>query len=174
MNYKLIKSGRKTLAMEINLSGEIIVRSPENCSQKVIDNFVNDHEKWAERNLAKLRQRQNKVEKYAVPPEKENEYRVAAEEYIPQRVAYWSKIMHITPTNVKITSAKKRFGSCSGKNSLCFSLRLMAYDRREIDYVIVHELSHIKYKNHSSEFYAFIEKYLPTYRESEKILRQGD
>ncbi|MEG1614194.1 MAG: M48 family metallopeptidase, partial [Oscillospiraceae bacterium] len=75
------------------------------------------------------------------------------------------------PTAVKITSAEKRFGSCSGKNSLCFSYRLMQYPQDAIDYVIVHELAHIKHKNHSKNFYELIEQYMPDYKERNAILK---
>ena len=79
--------------------------------------------------------------------------------------------MGLEPTGVKITSAKKRFGSCSAKNSICYSWRLMLYSKEAIDYVVVHELAHIAHKNHGPQFYALIEKYLPDYKEREKLLR---
>ena len=77
--------------------------------------------------------------------------------------------MGVEPTCIKINSAKKRYGSCSGKNSLNFSLYLMDKDERFIDYVVVHELAHIVHHNHSKEFYALIEKYMPDYKERKKL-----
>lgn len=79
--------------------------------------------------------------------------------------------MNLYPTALKITSAKTRFGSCSGKDSICFSYLLMRYPDEAIDYVVVHELAHIKHKNHSKAFYTLIEKYLPDYKEREKLLK---
>ena len=79
--------------------------------------------------------------------------------------------MNVKPTGIKITSARKRFGSCSGKNSICFSLYLMTYPKEAVDYVVVHELAHIKYHNHSKEFYNFIERFMPDYKEREKFLK---
>ena len=70
-------------------------------------------------------------------------------EYLPRRVAYWAARMDVMPTGLRITSARTRWGSCSGKNSLCFSLFLMRYPPEAIDAVVVHELAHIRYKNHS-------------------------
>ena len=87
------------------------------------------------------------------------------------RVDYWSDIMGLTPTGLKITSARTRFGSCSGKNSLCFSWRLMQYPREAIDYVVVHELAHIRHHDHSPAFYALIERYMPDWRERMKLLK---
>ena len=94
-----------------------------------------------------------------------------AQEYIPPRVAEFSRVMELYPNGVKITSAKTRHGSCSGKNNLCFSYRLMRYPKEAVDYVIVHELAHIKHKNHQKEFYELIEKYMPDYKERQRLLK---
>ena len=85
---------------------------------------------------------------------------------------YYSALMGLTPTALHITSAKTRFGSCSGKNSISLSWRVMQYDERAIDYVVVHELAHIKHHNHGKQFYALIERYLPDYKERAKILKK--
>ena len=79
--------------------------------------------------------------------------------------------MGLNPTGIKITSAEKRFGSCNGKNSICYSWRLMQYPAEAIDYVVVHELAHIKHKNHGKEFYRLIENFLPDYKNREKLLK---
>ena len=78
----------------------------------------------------------------------------------------------VTPTGIKITSAKKRFGSCNGKNSICFSLYLMQYPQAAIDYVVVHELCHIRHHDHSPAFYRLVESVLPDYKERERLLRR--
>ena len=79
--------------------------------------------------------------------------------------------MNLCPTGIKITKAKKRFGSCNGKNSLCFSCFLMKYPMEAVDYVVVHELAHIKYHNHSKDFYNLINHYMPDYKQREKLLK---
>ena len=79
--------------------------------------------------------------------------------------------MGLEPTGIKITSAQKRFGSCNGKNSICYSWRLMLYPPEAIDYVVVHELAHIVHKNHGAKFYKLVAKYLPDYKERVKMLR---
>ena len=79
--------------------------------------------------------------------------------------------MGVTPTGIKITTARKRYGSCSGKNSLCFSCFLMNYPEEAIDLVVVHELCHIKVRNHGPDFYALLERYLPDHKERKKLLK---
>ena len=80
--------------------------------------------------------------------------------------------MGLVPAGIKITSARTRFGSCSGKNSICFSWRLMLYPPEAIDYVIVHELAHIRHHDHSPAFYALIEQYLPDWKVRMKLLKE--
>ena len=90
---------------------------------------------------------------------------------LPPKVQYYAKLMNLYPTGLKITSARTRFGSCSGKNSICFSWRLMDYPESAIDYVVVHELAHIAHKNHGPQFWALVERYLPDYRARRAMLR---
>ena len=89
--------------------------------------------------------------------------------YLTERTEYFAKIMGVEPTGIKITSAEERFGSCSGKNSICYSWRLMLYPPEAVDYVVVHELAHIKHHNHSKDFYKFIEQFIPDYKERMKL-----
>lgn len=67
---------------------------------------------------------------------------------------------------------EKRFGSCSASNRLCFAWRLMRYPEAAVDYVVVHELAHIRYKNHGPAFYRLIASVLPDYKERIKLLKQ--
>ena len=79
--------------------------------------------------------------------------------------------MGLFPTGVKITSAQKRLGSCSYKNSLCFSYKLMQFPQDVIDYVVVHELAHIEHKNHSNDFYELISQYIPDYKDKIFVIK---
>ena len=79
--------------------------------------------------------------------------------------------MGVTPANVKINAAQKRFGSCSSKGNLNFSCRLMAYPPEAIDYVVVHELAHLIHMNHSNAFYAVVAAVLPDYKVRAAMLK---
>lgn len=171
MDYDIIRTKRKTLALEITSEGRVIVRSPVKCSDKIIEAFVLRHDEWIKRNLKKCEERRRNAEIFKINDDDRGKYIRLAKEYLPERTAYWSDITGLKPSYVKITSAEKRYGSCNGKNGICYSYRVMAYPEKAIDYVIVHELAHIKHKNHGAEFYKLIEKYLPDYREREKILK---
>ena len=168
--YELRRSGRKTLSLEITEDCRILVRAPLRVSQAQIDAFVESHAGWIAKHLEQQRRRAAS----APPPPTEAEIvmlKDAARAILPEKTAYWSHRMGVTPTGLRITSARKRYGSCSSKNSLCFSCFLMRYPEEAIDLVVVHELCHILEKNHGPRFYALLEQYLPDYKERKKLLK---
>lgn len=170
-DYELIRSKRRTLGLEITADLRVVVRAPHLCSKREIERFVASHEGWIAQHLEVQRARAAAAAARQVTPEEEARMRALAAEVIPQRVAHYSKLMGLTPTGVRITGAQKRFGSCSGKNSLCFSWRLMQYPPEAIDYVVVHELAHIRHHNHSAAFHALVAQVLPDHRERRALLR---
>lgn len=169
MEYKLICSTRKTLAIEITQEAELLVRAPMKLSVSEIERFLASRHDWIQKHteFQKLR-----VQKRPVPTADEIPILIArAHEILPQKVAAYGAIMGVCPTSIRITGAKKRFGSCSGKNSLCFSYLLVAYPEEAIDYVVVHELAHILHHDHSRAFWQTVESYLPDYKKRQKILK---
>ena len=169
-HYELIRSRRKTLALEITRDCRVLVRAPMRLPQVRIDAFVEQHADWIARHLA-----QQQARLAAAPPAPTPEeiavLKEQARTVLPPKIAYWSEKMGVTPTGFKVTTARKRYGSCSGKNSLCFSCFLMQYPEEAIDLVVVHELCHIREKNHGPRFYALLEQVLPDYKERKKLLR---
>ena len=167
--YEIIRSRRKTLALEITRDCRVLVRAPMRLSAAAIKAFVEKHAGWIDRHLARQRK-----QAASAPPEPTVEeiaaLKAAARAILPEKVAYWSHRMGVTPTGIKITTARKRYGSCSGKNSLCFSCFLMNCPEEAIDLVVVHELCHIREKNHGPRFYALLSHYLPDHAERKKLL----
>ncbi len=168
--YELIRSRRKTLALEITRDCRVLVRAPLRLSRSRIDAFVDSHAAWIARHLEQQRQRAA-----AMPPaptlEEIQALKEQARAVLPPKVAFWSGKMGVVPTGLKITSARKRYGSCSAKNSLCFSCFLMNNPEEAIDLVVVHELCHIREKNHGPRFYALLAQYLPDHPERKKLLK---
>ena len=167
--YRLIRSRRKTLGLEITPEGELLVRAPQHMSLAHIEQALERHKRWITQHKAAVLARQAA---HPEPTEAEKAAFIArAGELIPQRVAHYSAIMGLVPTGITITGARKRFGSCSGKNRLCFSWRLMDYPPEAIDYVVVHELAHIRHHNHSPAFYELVASILPDYKKRQALLR---
>jgi len=96
-----------------------------------------------------------------------------AKNFFTERAALYSDITGFTPSSVKVTSAKTRWGSCSAEKNICFSLSLIMCPLDVADYVIVHELCHIKYMNHSALFWNEVGKYIPDYKEKRKWLNNN-
>lgn len=86
-------------------------------------------------------------------------YRKIAREELSRRVAFYAQKMGVSPTAIRINGAKGRWGSCSGKNSLNFSWRLMMAPEHAVNYVVVHELCHILHHDHSREFWQEVERF---------------
>ena len=168
MEFKLIRSKRKTIELSIDDDFIPFVKAPLKMSTEDIEKFVSKHEKWIEKHVLKKREH---AEKFSLSEEEIPVLKMKALPYLTERTNYFAGIMGVKPTGIKITSAEKRFGSCSEKNSICFSFRLMLYPEPFIDYVVLHELAHIKHHNHGKDFYALIEKYMPDWRKREKLGR---
>lgn len=169
MDYKRVECRGKTLSLHIDETLQVVVRAPRWVPKAEVDRFVRAHESWIQK--ATERQRRRNEQEAQLTEKRITELKALAKAELPRRTAYFAKIMGVTPKSVKITSAKKRFGSCSGQNGICYSWRLMLYPSEAIDYVVVHELAHIRQKNHSPAFYREIEKILPDYKARAKLLK---
>jgi predicted metal-dependent hydrolase len=98
-------------------------------------------------------------------------YKKLAKAVFHNQIGTYGKIMGFYPSAMRITSAKTRWGSCSSNDSVSFSWLLVTADITLIDYVVVHELAHIKEHNHSPRFWALVESVLPDYKKREKKLQ---
>ena len=168
-DYQVVRSRRRTVALQVDQTGNVVVRAPMTLPAEEIRTFVEKHETWIHRQ--QQRQARYRAEHPEPTPQEQEALRRQAEAHLPQRVAYWAGVMGVRPTGIRITSARTRFGSCSGKNGICFSLYLMQYPEEAIDYVVVHELAQIRHHDHSSAFYAEVAKVMPDYRARMKLLK---
>ena len=202
IDYKLIRSRRRTLAICITKDGKAEVRAPLKLSQTVIDNFVNSKQSWIAQKTAIMAARAQKRQdffvqkgnfltllgmeypvvsgaaaafdgKQFVVPFKENQiekaqlmaiYKQLAKVEIEKRTEYFSRKMGLQPSAVKIGNANTYWGCCSAKNGLIFTWKLIMAEPDAIDYVVVHELAHIKEHNHSARFWALVQSTLPDYK----------
>jgi predicted metal-dependent hydrolase len=100
-------------------------------------------------------------------------YKERAREIFTERVNFYSRKLKLYPKEIRISSAKTRYGSCTADNNVFFSFRLVMAPYPKIDYVIVHELAHIKIKNHSQRFWRYMEEVMPEYRKYRKWLKDN-
>ena len=168
-DYELIRSDRKTLGLQVK-DGRVIVRAPRIVTLQQIERFVREHEDWIQNALNRQAAKQTAHPEPTAAERAELIRR--AKEILPQRTAYWSQRMGLYPTQIRITSAQRRFGSCSSEGHICYSWRLMQYPPEAIDYVVVHELAHLKHMNHSQAFHALVAKYLPDHKARRALLKK--
>lgn len=98
-------------------------------------------------------------------------YKKEIDKFIPTLVEKYSNLMQLFPTKISYRKNKRTWGSCNYKNELNFNILLMRYPLYIMEYIVVHELAHIKYKNHSKSFYSLVEKFCPNYKEIEKAFK---
>lgn len=156
MEYQLIRSRRKTLEICVKPGGILVVRAPMRLPKTDIEKFLAKKEKWILEKQQKLKDISSAKE---YSPEETAEMKRKTLQLVTPRVSHFAALIGVTPTGIRVTEAKKRWGSCTAKNSLNFSFLLAEKPAVFIDSVVIHELCHIIYHNHSREFWELVQKY---------------
>ena len=171
MTYKTIRSGRKTLVLEIKPGG-LLVRAPFRTTDAEIEQYVRQHRDWIEKHLKKLEAQQQAAGEPLTP----EEIRALAEQalkVIPERVRCYAPKVGVTYGRITIRNQRTKWGSCSGKGNLNFNCLLMLTPPEVLDSVVVHELCHRKEMNHSDRFYAEVLRVFPDYWKWNRWLKEN-
>lgn len=99
-------------------------------------------------------------------------YREKARLKFTERVEYYNSYLHFTYGTIRIKEQKGCYGSCSVKGNLNFNWKCILAPPEILDYVVVHELCHLKYMNHSRQFWSLVEQILPDYKERNRWLKE--
>lgn len=169
MEYTVIRrKNRKNLRIEVKITGEVIVRSSPYTSMEKIDAFVNKNLEW----IKKVQQEYSKQYHYRriVTKAERKQMKNDALPAMEVLTEKYAGIMGVSPKSVKITEAEKRWGSCSSKDTICYSYRVWPLSQRCKEYIVIHELAHLREFNHSKDFYKLISRYMPDYKEAEREL----
>lgn len=186
ITYTIITNKRlKNLYITIDPSLGVIVKNP-NFPLKKVKSIVEDKAKWINEKLLHVKSRlsidkiYNEEKKVLLFGKKEslhvkgnlaNFYKKKTEEILPSLVEKWAFQMNLKPTNITYRKTKRRWGSCSADNSLSFTSSLCQLPIEAIEYIVVHELSHIQHKHHKRSFWLHVEKFFPQYKECEKVIK---
>ena len=173
-NIKLVRSKRKTISIEITPEAQIIVRAPYYASVSEINRLIGEKADWIDKHLRAMKEKQREralAPQAELTPQDIRLLTTRAKRIIPQRVRYYARIIGVEYGRITIRMQKSRWGSCSAKGNLNFNCLLMRTPDEIIDYVVVHELCHIKELNHSDRFWAEVEKVFPDYKERRKWLK---
>jgi len=99
-------------------------------------------------------------------------YKHEAQQIIPELTEQYAKSMRLYPSRISFRKARSRWGSCSSSNAISFNYLMMKLPTSVIQYIVVHELSHIKHKHHQKEFWNLVEIHLPDYKEQQEELKR--
>ena len=168
LEYKLIRSARRSIAIQVGSDG-LVVRAPNGMSRAAIEAFIEKHIDWINERLEAVKRAGPRPQ---LTQEMEARCRKQAKTLLPGLVAKYAPLVGAYPASIKVTGAQKRFGSCTSKGNVNFAWRLMLYPLEAIEYVVVHELTHLKHMNHSSAFYAAVARVMPDYKRREALLKR--
>ena len=169
VNYSIIRSDRKTIAIQIQPDGEIIVRAPRRMRMEEIRRFVESKAGWIEKHLSnRTEQNQQKLTDRELKALREK-----ARALVTDRVQYYAPLIGVTYNQIAIRVQHTRWGSCSSKGNLNFNCLLALVPIEVLDYVVVHELCHRKELNHSDRFWNEVANILPDYKCRNKWLKDN-
>lgn len=211
--FILIRSARRTMALEIKPNAELVVRVPLGTPLAQARRFIARHREWIKKKQAaalsrpRLQPREfadgeefpllgqsyrlRVVEKLsedidwdgqlrlaasALPRAREiitKWYKEKARQVLTERVEHYSGIMGCCPSVIRITSPRKRWGSCGAGGSVNFNWKLIMAPLEVIDYLVVHELAHLWHRGHGRDFWGMVSLHIPEYKQRQKWLKKN-
>ena len=203
--HKIIRSNRRSIALEIQSNGLLVVRAPKCTPHSFIEKLLEEKQEWITEKQELISERQNRIqpkqythgeefyylgkeyrldveegrsvpivfdERFIVSSLYEDKikalitlwYKYEAKRFISERVKQIADFNNISFNKIKITSAKRRWASCTSRRNLNFSWRMIMLPPEVLDYIIVHELAHLNELNHSRKFWIEVEQMMPDYK----------
>jgi predicted metal-dependent hydrolase len=148
---------------------KLLYRGKEYELRIIMDSKIKNYEINIERD--KIVAQINPKNKQAINDILEAWYKQRAKEFVYDRIKYYNSFLQKNIRNVRIKDQKKRWGSCSNLGNLNFNWRIIMMPEEMFDYIIVHELCHLKFLNHSKAYWKSVEEILPDYKEREKWIK---
>jgi len=200
IDYQLIKSKRKSIAIQVKFNGAVIVRAPLKVSKLEIEQFIYKHKDWIQEKVAITSAvAANSSHYYYLG----NPYILRTDESIAgiifegnflvtsftaEQIIAWyygqarilvqpfiaeyTQKFNLAPSAIKVNAARKRWGSCSVQGNISFSYRIAMLPENVIQYIVAHELAHLRHHNHSPAFWKLVEQLYPEYNSAHQWLKQ--
>ena len=172
IEYSLRQSARaRCLRVTIYPGGELAATLPRNFSLEQLENFLRQKADWILRKMNLARRRKPAI---FLPKSSRREYlarRKKAFEIVKNKINQFGAMYNLYPNRISIRNQKTRWGSCSRKGNLNFNYRIVHLPEKYLDYVIVHELCHLKQFNHSRSFWDLVELAIPECKKIRKEIR---
>lgn len=172
MDYELIRTARKTVAICVRPDGSVVVRAPRRARSSEVEAIVKSREEWIRKSREKFAHIREGKKIIALTPAEIAEAKAQMKTRLNERCACFAAGMGVDYRSIKVNSAAARWGSCTSQGNLNFTYRLFFVPPELVDYVVVHELAHRREMNHSSRFWNVVASVLPDYRERRAALRE--
>ncbi len=175
LSVLLVRSSRKTLAVQIRADGTVIARAPLRMPKDRILYFLSEKASWIRMQQGRMQERENMRQQARIHLDaaQEKELRERAKSVLAQRTAYFARQVGVTYGRITVRDQKTRWGSCSQTGNLNFNFRLILAPPEVLDYVVVHELCHRRQMNHSAQFWQEVAQVLPDYRKRKAWLTEN-
>lgn len=174
ISYTLKKSRRAgRVRLAVYCDGSVVVTSPVGVQQSIIEKFIIDKKQWVLDKIRFFKSIDSKaVRIFSRKDYLENKDKALA--LVSERVEFYNKIYNFSFNKISIKNHKTRWGSCSFRQNLNLNYKILFLNAKLLDYIIVHEMCHLKEFNHSKSFWMLVEKALPDYLEIKKELRNHE
>ena len=175
LSVLLVRSSRKTLAVQIRTDGTVIARAPLRMPKDRILCFLSEKASWIRMQQGRMQEREKMRQQARIHLDaaQEKELRERAKSVLAQRTAYFARQVGVTYGRITVRDQKTRWGSCSQTGNLNFNFRLILAPLEVLDYVVVHELCHRRQMNHSTQFWQEVAQVLPDYRKRKAWLTEN-
>ena len=170
-----IKNARRAKGVRITIYADsrVSVTKPRWVSKKFAEDFVQERHEWILEQVSKNRNNPNNIlGKYGEREYKEQKKN--ARTLVERKVKEINKIYNFNYKNIYIRNQRTRWGSCSSKGNLSFNFKIVYLPEDLQDYLIAHELCHLKHMDHSQNFWDCVARAIPDYKEKSRRLRNGD
>ena len=172
IRVQVIRSGRKSLGLEVRPDGTVLARIPARLSDRELKAFIEKQQDWILKKVDQVKKRADARTKIKVPSmDALSDAEIQKiKDKIADRVKYYCAVMQVKVGRITIRNQKTRWGSSAG--NVNFNYQLYYLSDELLDYVVVHELAHRRHMDHSKEFWSEVARYCPDYRARRKQLKE--
>lgn len=169
--YTHKKSKRaRHIRLAVHYDGRVVVTTPFGVPPSLIEKFITAKSQWVADKLKLFKTfKINPARKFSRKDYLDNKDKALA--FVKDRVNFYNQKLGFSFNKISIKNQKSRWGSCSSKKNLNINYKILFLTKEQQDYIIVHELCHLKEFNHSKNFWSLVEKIIPNYLAIKKSLR---
>ncbi|MBI2426596.1 MAG: M48 family metallopeptidase [Candidatus Kerfeldbacteria bacterium] len=160
-----LKTSRRAKRMRLNVycDGSFVVTRPNGCSELIVEQFIARKADWV---LTKLQAFKHfGAHEWQGDRVRFADYKHCAQHFVTERINHWNRFYNVRFNGVRVRNQKTRWGSCSSKRTLSFNYKILFLPPHAADYIIVHELCHLRELNHGPAFWRLVEQTVPNHKE---------